>query len=72
MSANRTLLIDTLLARLSSAEAKVLLDQIDKLIAQETDRFLTEESTMRRRRADNFPYDTPANTTSNTLKDAIS
>jgi len=72
MSTSGTLLIAALLERMSPAEAKALLKQLDKSIEQSIDSFRPAETTIGRRRADNRTYNIPENTTSHTSKDSLS
>lgn len=73
MSTSGILLIGALLERLSAAEAKALLDQLDRSIAQTAPRFRPEEIRNVRRRSDDRSFNTtPATTTWQTSKDSLS
>jgi len=73
MSASGTLLIIALLERMSAADAKALLDQLDRSIAQTAPHFPPKEFRNARRRSDNRSFNaTPATTTCQTSKDSLS
>ena len=56
MNDGGTLLIDALLGRLSAAEAKALLDQIDRSIMQNVGPLRPAQARLGRRRSDNHTH----------------
>lgn len=73
MNAGGTLLIDALLGRLSAAEAKMLLEQIDRSIAQNAGPWRPAQAGLGRRRSDNHTHNPfPQTTTPQPSKDSLS
>ena len=71
MSDSGTLLIDALLERMSPAEARALLEKLDKSIEQSVDQFRRPAPTGNaRRRKDNRASDIPGDMTTYTPKDS--